>query len=107
MIKNVTWSPNGKRIALSVLPKQGGPKGTFEQIWILDAEKILQDRPDTHSVYIIDLQTRFCSYSFLGCHAEFITDSTLAVSMHPDGGSSPLWEISTTGRKIRQLTFLP
>jgi hypothetical protein len=107
LVNKISWSPNGRKVALSVMPKRGEPRRKFEQIWIIDVDRYLRELPDTVTCDVINLQTRFCMYSFLGCNAEFITDSTLAVSMHADGGNSSLWEISTTGRRIRQLTFLP
>ena len=107
LINKISWSPSGKKVALSVLPTGDGVHHQFEQIWISDVEKYQREHPDTLSFDVINLQQRFCMYSFLGCYAEFISDSTLAVSMHVDGGNSSLWEITTSGRKLRQLTFLP
>jgi len=107
LINKISWSPSGKKVALSVLPTGDGVHHQFEQIWILDIEKYQREHPDTLSFDVVNLQQRFCMYSFLGCYAEFISDSTLAVSMHVDGGNSSLWEITTSGRKLRQLTFLP
>ena len=107
LVNRISWSPSGKKVALSVMPKGDGVHHQFEQIWILDVEKYQREHPDTLRFDVINLQQRFCMYSFLGCYAEFISDSTLAVSMHVDGGNSSLWEITTSGRKLRQLTFLP
>ena len=107
LVNKISWSPSGKKVALSVMPKGDGVHHQFEQIWILDVEKYQREHTDTLRFDVINLQQRFCMYSFLGCYAEFISDSTLAVSMHVDGGSSSLWEITTSGRKLRQLTFLP
>jgi hypothetical protein len=99
-----SFTPDGERFALSVNPIDLGEADTvFPQIWVYD----LND-PDPSKVKVINFQCLFCKYSFEGIYAEFITDSTLAVSMHNDGDiSSPLWEITIDGRIIRQLTFLP
>lgn len=99
-IIGVNWasfSPNQKLIALGVQPTDG-----FEHVCIygfIDPTKPI----DT-----INFQDLYCTYSFKGIYPEFITDSTIAVSMHKDGDeSSPLWEITIDGRIVRQLTFLP
>ena len=106
-IESLDWasfSPNEKLLTLSVRPNgQGPPADTvFPQVWVY--------RVDSMSAppIVINFQKSFCMYSFWGIDAEFITDSTLAVSMHKDGDeSSPLWEITLDGRIKRQLTFLP
>lgn len=106
-INYMSWSPNAKKIALSVMPKGDPAKLRFEKIWVLDADKFLKE--NVINIDTIDLQKRFCMYSFGGgISAEFITDSTLAVSMHKDKSvSSNLWEITLDGRMKRKLTELP
>jgi hypothetical protein len=106
---NASFSPDGKRLALSIDPEgEGGgtalADSLFTQVWIYNV-----DNPDPGSVHVINFQCCFCKYNFGGIFAEFLTDSTLAVSMHKDGDeSSPLYEISINGCNIvRQLTFLP
>ncbi|HET9136153.1 MAG TPA: hypothetical protein VFO76_05905 [Candidatus Kapabacteria bacterium] len=99
-----SFTPNSKLFALSANPiGLGSPDTVFPQVWIYDAND-----PDPAKIKVINFQCLFCKYSFEGIYAEFITDSTLAVSMHKDGDiSSPLWEITIDGRIVRQLTFLP
>ncbi|HEY3875617.1 MAG TPA: T9SS type A sorting domain-containing protein, partial [Candidatus Kapabacteria bacterium] len=100
----VSFSPDEKLLALSVDPNgQGPPADTiFPQVWVYHVDSM------SAPPIVINFQKSFCMYSFWGIDAEFITDSTLAVSMHHDGDlSSPLWEITLGGRIVRQLTFLP
>jgi hypothetical protein len=101
----VTWgsfSPDGKLFALDVWPERVDTNKTYRQVWIYRTED-----PST-PIHRLNFQELFCKYSFHGIWPEFITDSTLAVSMHKDGDiSSPLWEITIDGRIVRQLTFLP
>lgn len=105
----MSFSPNGRKIALTVTPRippsnqeQTDYTG-FQEIWIID-----RDNPktgDEFASYKLNFQDLFCTYSGWGIHAEYITDSTLAVSMHKDGDAvSPLWEITDKGRIVRQLT---
>ena len=57
-------------------------------------------------ISMINFQHSFCTYSFWGIWPEFITDSTIAVSMHKDGAEySQLYEITIDGNMVRQLTF--
>jgi hypothetical protein len=106
-IERLDWasfSPNEKLLALSVRPDGQGPPADsiFPQVWIYKMDSV--NAPPI----VINFQKSFCMYSFWGIDAEFVTDSTLAVSMHKDGDiSSPLWEITLDGRIVRQLTFLP
>jgi hypothetical protein len=101
----VSWgsfSPDGKLFALDVWPERIDTNKTYRQVWIYRTED-----PST-PLHRLNFQELFCTYSFHGIWPEFITDSTLAVSMHKDGDiSSPLWEITIDGRIVRQLTFLP
>jgi hypothetical protein len=103
--EQVTWgsfSPDGKLFALDVWPERVDTNKTYRQVWIYRTED-----PST-PLHRLNFQELFCKYSFHGIWPEFITDSTLAVSMHKDGDiSSPLWEITIDGRIVRQLTFLP
>lgn len=104
LLQWASFSTNEKLLALSVSPNgQGPPADTiFPQVWVYRIDSMAA------SPIIINFQKSFCMYSFWGIYAEFITDSTLAVSMHKDGDeSSPLWEITLDGRIVRQLTFLP
>ncbi|HET6400107.1 MAG TPA: T9SS type A sorting domain-containing protein [Candidatus Kapabacteria bacterium] len=99
-----SFSPNEKLLALSVSPNGQGPPADsiFPQVWVYKMDSL------TAPPIVINFQKSFCMYSFWGIDAEFITDSTLAVSMHKDADeSSPLWEITLDGRIVRQLTFLP
>ena len=96
------WSPSGSTLAFSVKndfpPTNPNDPSTYEEVWIVDVK--------TLSSYRLNFQQLFCTYSFMGIYAEFLTDSTLAVSMHKDGADfSPLWEITTKGKLVKQLTF--
>lgn len=105
LLQRASWSPDGRKIALTVQPRND-PK--WHQVWIVDAEDFLAGTFSPDEMRIINFQRRFCTYSIAGLHAEYITDSTLAVSMYKDGDTvSPLWEITEDGRRVRQLTFAP
>jgi hypothetical protein len=99
-----TFSPDGKLFAIEVAPL-GAHDTTdtiFTQVWVFRS-----DDP-SHVISMINFQKLFCKYSLMGIWPEFITDSTLAVSMHRDGDTaSVLWEITVDGRLVRQLTFFP
>ncbi len=106
MIGEITphWSLSGNKMAFTV--KSDFPSDdpidphSFYEVWIYDISQ--------NYVYRLNLRSLFCMYDFVGSQAEFLTDSTLAISMHKDGDDfAPLWEISTTGKLIRQLTFKP
>ena len=105
-----SWSPNNQLLALTVVPlKPNNECDTterFEEVWIIDVKAYYEERPYLMPVKIINFQKSFCTYNFVGVYAEFITDSTLAVSMHKDGDTvSNLWEITIDGKLVRQLTF--
>jgi len=54
---------------------------------------------------IINLRKLFCKYTYLGLYAEFLSNSSLILSMHNDGDAiAPLYEISLDGKIIRQIT---
>jgi hypothetical protein len=98
------FSPSGHTFALLVRQVGLGSDDDFRypQLWIYDVNDVSAPRSR------INFQKLHCTYSFWGINPEFITDTTIAVSMHKDGDiSSPLWEIGLDGRIIRQLTFLP
>jgi len=101
--KRLCWSPDGKQLAITLLPNYG-----YQTVWIMDIEKWLQERPAVVPVQTIDFPKRFCMYdmsSFGTIDAEFITNTTLAVSANHDGDVlCPLWEITTDGRLLRQIT---
>jgi hypothetical protein len=99
-----SFSPNEKLLALSVRQNGQGPPAdtSFPQVWVYRMDSL------SAPPLVINFQKWFCMYNFWGMNAEFITGSTLAVTMHKDGDeSSPLWEITLDGRIVRQLTFLP
>ncbi len=103
-IANANFSLDGKLFAAEVDPLGYGPPADtiFEQVWVWRTSD-----PST-PIRMINFQKLFCKYSFWGIWPCFITDSTIAVSMHKDGDTfSPLWEITIDGRIVRQLTFLP
>ncbi len=105
----MSFSPNGRKVALSVTPRIPPPSMEqkalyeFEEVWIIDRDNV--NTVESLASYKLNLQDLFCTYSGWGICAEYITDSTLAVSMHKDGDNiSPLWEITDKGRIVRQLT---
>lgn len=107
-ITHESWSPDSKKLALSLFLKETDvtdQKRRFMEIWIIDVEKLMQERPATTPVSIINIRKNFCMYSY-DVGVEFITDNTLAVSMWgPNEGCGHIYEISTSGEMIRQLTY--
>jgi hypothetical protein len=106
-LTNISWTPTASRFALSVDYEMISNDTTRSnrEVWVFTTWDVLlgQGRPERFTR--LNLRDLFCTYSSYGIDAEFITDTTLAVSMHKDGDdTSELWEISITGRKIRQLT---
>ena len=100
-IQAASFSPDGKWVAYWVFPEGNGlPADTiFDQVWICPVSN------PTKIEHVINFQCLYCTYSFWGIWPEFISDSTLAVSMHHDGDSvSALWEIGLDGHIVRQLT---
>jgi WD40-like Beta Propeller Repeat len=102
-IHMASFSPDGKHVAFWVSPLgEGPPDSIFDQVWVCNVSD--SRIPEC----VINFQCLYCRYSFWGIYPVFLTDSTLAVSMHHDGDSiSPLWEITTCGQIVRQLTYLP
>ncbi|MCE5304708.1 MAG: hypothetical protein ABFD00_10705 [Chloroherpetonaceae bacterium] len=109
-ITHESWSHDSKKLILSVYvnePNVAPEKKRYSEIWIIDVEKVLRERPAITPVSIINIRQRFCMYSY-DMGAEFITGSTLAVSMwRPEEDCGFIYEISTKGDMIRQLTFTP
>ncbi|TAL70276.1 MAG: hypothetical protein EPN82_03320 [Bacteroidetes bacterium] len=106
----VSWSPDSKKLALSVGISENDSvpldNHRFSEIWIIDVEKYMIEKPLFIPVQIINLRKIFCMYG--GMWAEFITDSTLAVSMGgPNADFLYIYEITTDGKMVRQLTFEP
>ena len=108
-ISHVSFSPDRKKLVLTVdpaIPPENPEYMTqFPEVWVFDlAEYQGFTNVDQH-IYRLNFQNLFCKYSFRDIDAEYITDSTLAVSMHKDGDAvSPLWEITDRGKVVRQLT---
>ena len=101
---SISWSPDEKRIAITVI--QASP--TSSEIWILDLEQYKRDQPAVASVRKVNFRKAFCKYVTFGLFAEYVTNSTLVVTMHADADEgSPLWEITEEGKIVRQLTFGP
>jgi len=109
---HASFSPNAKLVALTVDPAGTGGGGlplydnnwdtVFQQVWIFSSDN---PHPDSSQMKIINFQCLFCTYNFHGAWAEFLTDSTIAVSMHHDGDTNSwLWDITIDGRIVRQLT---
>ncbi|HRS02371.1 MAG TPA: hypothetical protein P5545_07470 [Bacteroidota bacterium] len=67
----------------------------------------MRECPAVTPVSIINIRQNFCMYAY-DISAKFLTDSTLAVSMFgPYEDCGHIYEISTSGKMIRQLTFEP
>jgi hypothetical protein len=72
---------------------------------VVDVDSWMRSAAPVATMAVIDLQERFCRYSFRGASAEFVTNRTLAVAMHRDGEAvAHLYEITTDGRMVRQIT---
>jgi hypothetical protein len=96
VIDRVSWSPDGSKVALVVLPGDAGSK--YTEVWILHVREYLTEQKQIMPVDRIDFQRRYCRYNYGGIYAEYLTDSTLAVAMHHDGDdASTLWEIQENG----------
>ncbi len=103
------WSPNAKKIVVSAFPltpptnQYGLTVATFAEVWIIDRENI--NTGENYAAYTLNFQQLFCTYNGWGPNAEYISDSTLVVSMHKaDDEISQLWEITDKGKIVRQLT---
>lgn len=114
----VSWSPNERRLALSVMEARRTNDTTAYEKAYRGKEIIIYEFPDelefkkvtyNHKpLRVINLRKSCCKFSYTGTYSTFITDSTLAVSMHNDGDEFvPLWEINIDGKILRQLTFAP
>jgi len=107
LLNRASWSPDGKKLAISLRLDEINIKN-YETVWVIDVEKWLRERPAVVPVEKIDFQKRFCMYGFPtegGIGAEFLNNKTLAVSCYYDGDLlCPLWEITTDGRLLRQIT---
>lgn len=109
-INDISWNCD-RKLAISLMPddKENTPieNKRFSEIWIIDVEDLMQNKPSVVPIKKINLRKNFCMYSY-GIWAHYLTDTTLAVSMFaPDGDFSYLYEISTDGKLLRQLTFNP
>ena len=107
LLKKASWSPDGEKLAVTLrLSSQNSHP--HETVWVIDVEKWLRERPAIVPIEKIDFQKRFCMYNLSGygsIGAEFLNNKTLAVSCHHDGDMlCPLWEITTDGRLLRQIT---
>lgn len=113
-----SWSPNERRLALSGQKKKRTNDTTADEKSYRGKEILIYELPvnyidgpipyNLQPIHVINLRRDFCKFSFIGTYATFITDSTLAVTMHNDGDSyAPLWEISLDGKIIRQLLQKP
>ncbi len=115
LCKHRSWSPSNQYLALalssggSIIDEQEGSCG-YQEIWIYDVNELSAKGMNyPEPIRKINLRKEFCMYNtVVNCSAEFLTDSTLAVSMHKDGDDfAPIWEISIDGKLLRQLTFEP
>ncbi|HOV92511.1 MAG TPA: hypothetical protein PLC04_05495 [Candidatus Kapabacteria bacterium] len=109
-ITHESWSPDSKKLALSLFLKETDvpdQKRRFMEIWIIDVEKLMQERPAITPVSIINIRRNFCMYSY-DISAEFISNNSLAVSMWgPNENFGHIYEISTSGEMIRKLVSYP
>ena len=96
-----SFSPNDKLFAVTIVHNfQSYTDTVWDQVWVYETKN--PKKP----ISMINFQHSFCTYSFWGIWPEFITDSTIAVSMHKDGAEySQLYEITIDGNMVRQLTF--
>jgi len=91
-----SFSPNSKLFAITIK----GADTVWDQVWVYETKN------PKAPISMINFQHSFCTYSFWDIWPEFITDSTIAVSMHKDGAEySHLYEITIDGNMVRQLTF--
>lgn len=102
-IDYISWSPDSKKIAIT-----GFFRHSYGRVGVVDVSKWLEGNQSILPIQKINFKERFCMYNLYSdgkSDAEFLTNTTLAVSMHHDGDMiSPLWEITTDGRLLRQLT---
>lgn len=97
----ISWSRDGKKIILSLR----WVNEQYAETLIFDLEKFRASNNQEASTTIVDIPRKNCMYT-QGGYAEFITDSTIAISMyHFDDNFAPLWETTLDGKIIRQLTF--
>jgi hypothetical protein len=106
-----SFSPSGKYLALSVSPPSASwEERRFNEIWIINVEKFLSEKPDTLVPdKIINLRHDFCMYAMTASPcAEFISETELAVAMYKDGDDvAYLWKVGIDGKLLGQLTFEP
>lgn len=97
-IEGVGFSPNAELVLFEVdlLDDQG-----------MEVRHVLISRCDdpANPFLVLDPKKEFGMSSRGGMIAVFLTDSSIALSMHEDGATvSPLWEVSIEGKLVRQLT---
>ncbi|ROL57546.1 hypothetical protein D9V86_12190 [Bacteroidetes/Chlorobi group bacterium ChocPot_Mid] len=106
-----SFSPSGKYLALTVSPQSASwADRRFNEIWIINVEKFLVEKPDTLAPdKIINLRHDFCMYAMVASPcAEFISETVLAVAMYKDGDDKAyLWKVGIDGKLLGQLTFEP
>jgi len=111
VLDHISWSPDSKKIAISVLPRDTTTNSMYmrnREIWIIDVEKLLMTKHAIALVKIINIRALFCKYAFSGLWAEYISNTSLAVTMHKDGDDfAPIWEITDDGKLVKQLTLKP
>lgn len=97
-------SKNGTKLLLEMQPENASK--CDDNIWILDFQDSNMKAPINPSINAIGYRRDFCKYSLRGPSPLFITDSTIALSMHAQGEQkSVYWEVTTKGVIVRQLTF--
>ncbi len=110
IVRRARWSPDGKRLALVVMPV---PPRLFPQIWIWDdVDRLLRERPVVAKPdRVVDLWQTACGYRFLP-GGDFLSNDRLVVTMVPPRDTLPfaygyLYEVDLQGQIIRQLTMIP
>ena len=98
----MSWSPDGKKIALST---NTGSGVNTDEIWILDIDRFLTTRPSKVPVKVMTIPA---GYRTFNPYAEFISNSTLAISMAKKGSDHCVfWEVDLQGKVLRQITSRP
>ncbi len=98
-VRSVSFSPDEKHIAFAV-----GQLGSVE--WIYNVSDLLSGKP-VAPIAQLNFMPRYCLGSVLGAWGEFVSDTSLVVSLHADpttGAQCNLYEVNFNGDIIRQLT---
>ena len=103
VIGSASFSPDEKHLAIW---NWNALNGTSEE-WIYDVDAMLSGAP-VSPISRLNFVNLYCLGSALGIWGEFVSDTSLVVSLHGDpttGAQSNLYEVNFSGGIIRQLTF--